>query len=174
MSLDLYIESKTPIRHRNSGIYIRDEGETRILESKEEVLKYFPNINSDEINITSYEDNIYFHMNLTHNLTEMASKCNIIGLCNHNSNEDSTVISLYDLLWHPKDNLNIEVPSFNYLEDIIACYRKLSENANFFKQYNPINGWGTYEQLVRRTKNYINALIKISDSFENYKIETSV
>ena len=44
MSLDLYIKSNTPVKHRGTGIYIREQGGTRELKTKEEVLKYFPDI----------------------------------------------------------------------------------------------------------------------------------
>lgn len=75
MSLDLYIKSNTPVKHRGTGIYIREQGGTRELKTKEEVLKYFPDINIDLVKETSYEDDTYFHINLTHNLTKMADEC---------------------------------------------------------------------------------------------------
>lgn len=42
MSLDLYIKSNTPVLHRGTGVYIRDNGETKELTTKQEVLTYFP------------------------------------------------------------------------------------------------------------------------------------
>lgn len=62
----------------------------------------------------------------------------------------------------------------DYLEDVMECYRKLLEEKDFFKKFNPSNGWGTYEQLFRKTKEYINALISISDNFDNYTIYADV
>ena len=170
MSLDLYIESKTPVLHRGTGVYIRENGGTKELITKEEVLKYFPNVNANDIKETSYEDNTYFHINITHNLTDMASQWWIIGSSNYNSDEDSAVVTLYDLLWHPKDNLNIETPTMDYVLDIVSCYKTLLNNPDTFKKYNPDNGWGSYEQLIGKTKEFIAALIKISDNFENYTI----
>lgn len=174
MSLDLYINSKTPVLHRGTGVYIRENGETKELETKDEVLKHFPDTNPDNIKETSYEDNEYFHINITHNLTEMADQCEVTGSCDYNLNKENSFITLYDLLWHPKDNLNIEVPTLDYFNDVVACYRKLLENPDFFKQYNPANGWGSYEGLVKKTKEFIAALTKISDNFDNYTIEASV
>ena len=168
MSLDLYIESKTPVLHRGTGVYIRENGETVELKTKQEVLTYFPDANPDDIEEKTYEDNEYFHINLTHNLTKMARQCSIIGTCNYNS--DSGTLTLYDLLWHPKDNLGIEVPNEDYLQDVLQCCRKLREYPSFFKQYNPENGWGTYEQLLNRTREYAKALLSISSDFENYTI----
>lgn len=171
MSLDLYIISKTPVLHRGTGVYIRENGETKELTTKQEVLTYFPDIDSDTIEEKTYEDDTYFHINITHNLTDMADECKVLGTCKYNS--DSTVVTLYDLMWHPEDSLNITTPNMDYLEDIISCYRKLLEEPDYFKKFNPDNGWGTYEQLAKRTKEYINALTSISDNFENYIIEVS-
>lgn len=174
MSLDLYIISKTPVLHGSTGVYIKENGWLKELETKEEVLKHFPDTNPDDIKEVSYENYEYLHINLTHNLTEMASQCRIISSFNYNPDVESDVVTLYDLLWYPKDNLNIEVPTLDYFNDVVACYRKLLENPKFFKQYNPANGWGSYEGLVKKTKEYISALINISDNFENYTIEVSV
>lgn len=168
MSLDLYIMSKTPVLHRGTGVYIRDNGETKELETKQEVLTYFPDVNPDDIEEKTYEDNTYFHINLTHNLTTMADECKVIG--NYISKKDGVIVTLYDLLWHPEENLGIVTPDMNYIEDVISCYRRLLKDADYFKKFNPENGWGTYEQLVKGTKEYINALMPISDNFENYTV----
>ena len=42
MSLDLHIKSKTPILKHGTGVYVREKGGTRELESLAEVRKYFP------------------------------------------------------------------------------------------------------------------------------------
>lgn len=171
MSLDLYIKSKTPVLHRGTGVYIRDKGETRELETKQEVLTYFPDVNPDDIEEKTYENNTYFHTNLTHNLTNMADECKVIGNCI--SKKEGNTVTLYDLLWHPDENLGIKTPNMDYMEDVMKCYRKLLKEDEFFKGFNPSNGWGTYEQLLRRTKEYIKALTSISDDFENYTIYAS-
>lgn len=163
MSLDLYIVSKTPVLHRDTGVYIRENGETRELETKEEVLKHFPDTNPDNIKEISYTDDEYFHVNITHNLTEMAEKC-------YTAMDNSSNTNLYDLMWHPEDNLAITVPTMEYIEALMSCYKILLNNPDTFKEYNPSNGWGSYEQLLKSTKKYINALISISDNLENYTI----
>lgn len=172
MSLDLYIYSKTPVLHRGTGVYVRDNGETKELSTKQEVLTYFPDINPDTIEEKTYEDDIYFHINLTHNLTNMADKCEIVGKCIHK--KDESTITLYDLLWRPDANLGITTPNMDYVENVIGCYRQLLEKKDFFEKFNPSNGWGTYEQLLKKTKEYINALMSIFDNFENYTIYADV
>lgn len=169
MSLDLYIESKTPIYHRGTGVYIRVNGETKELKTKQEVLTYFPDANPDEIKETSYVDNEYFHMNIIHNLTEMADQCEVTGTCS--THKDT--VSLYDLLWHPEENLGITALTKEYLNDVTKCFLKLTSTPELFEKYNPDNGWGTYDQLVEKTKQYIIALLKIHTDFENYTLITS-
>lgn len=171
MSLDLYIESNTPVLHRGTGVYIRKNGETRELETKHEVLTYFPDVNPDDVKETTYEDNTYFHMNMTHNLNEMADKCISDNRCS--MSKAGGIVTLYDLLWRPDENLDITVPNMEYLESLMSCYKNLLNNPKIFKKYNPDNGWGSYEQLLNNTKKYIGALHSISTDFENYKIVAS-
>lgn len=172
MSLDLYINSEKPVLHRGTGVYIRENGETVELKTKQEVLAHFPDANPDEIDERTYEDNEYFHMNLTHNLTEMANECKVdpYSSCITVNGERPT---LYNLLWHPSETMGIEEPTIEYVEGLMSCYKRLLKDADYFKKFNPKNGWGTYEQLLGRTRQYINALMSISDDFENYTIVAS-
>lgn len=168
MSLDLYIESKTPILHRGTGVYIRENGETKELATKQEVLAHFPDSNLDEVMERSYEDNEYFHMKITHNLTDMAEECK--------SDEDTIDLNdatnLYDLLWNP-ESIGVTTPSLSYLRLLIECYQNLLAEPDYYKQWEPKNGWGSYEGLVRNTQNYIKALAAIIDKFEDYTIVVS-
>lgn len=166
MSLDLYIESKIPVQHKGTGVYIRENGETKELLTKEEVLEHFPDANPDDIKETISETSEYFHINITHNLTEMADECVIRSTCSSKKKH----ITLYDLMWHPEENLGIVTPTASYLEDLETCYNRLINYQDFFKKYNPENGWGTYDGLVEKTKAFIDSLHSISLEFENYKI----
>lgn len=164
MSLDLYITSNTPVKHRGTGIFIMDNGKKRELKTKQEVLTYFPDVNPEKVREHSYEDNEYFHINITHNLTEMASACEVKRML-------GGTVTLYDLMWHPKENLGITKPTMDYLLDLSLCYKSLLETPDTFKKLNSENGWGSYELLLQTTKEYLNALHSISDDFENYTIE---
>lgn len=53
MSLDLYIISKKPVKHKGTGIYIRENGQTKEL-SLEEANKLYPNAN---IKVQTYNGN---------------------------------------------------------------------------------------------------------------------
>lgn len=171
MSLDLYIESKTPITHRSTGVFIREHGVTRALETKKEVLEHFPHANPDEIVENVYEDNIYFHINITHNLAKMAKECQPVTYCS-NGLHHPMQYSLYQLLWHPEQIGTIN-PSEEYEDNVIQCYKRLLEEPDFFKKYNPENGWGSYDQLLEGTRNFMLALENIKDAFEDYVIVAS-
>ena len=98
-----------------------------------------------------------FNANVTHNLGEMASEC-----------------GLYNPLWRPYRLFNVtddeayegtREDDMNILaEDIVDALKKgleiLLSDPKKYKQFNPSNGWGTYEGLVKMTTNYIEACDK--------------
>lgn len=161
MSLDLYIESKTPVLHRGTGVYIRENGETKELETRQEVLKHFPDANPDNIRETSYEDNDFFHINITHNLTDMADECS--------TEYKGKKTTLYNLLWHP-EKLSIKTPDIEYIVTLQRCHIDLLKHPAHYEKFNPSNGWGSYDGLVNKLKQYIKALLDISTDFDNYTI----
>ena len=155
MSLDIYIISPTPIKKKSTGIWIRDDGKTREL-SKAEAQERYPNADIQEIEI---ETNEFWHGNITHNLRKMAENCLSLD-------EESQRYSLYNLLWR-----DTQVPFIgNYLNVYIAhlayCLYVLRNNPDYFKQFNPSNGWGTYEQLVEFVQSFISALINMPEGSE--------
>lgn len=118
MSLDLYIYSHRPVRHQGTGVFVRDNGQTRELKTIDEVRQHFPDADLSDIHVIDYEDNELFHLNLTHNLTEMASHVPIAGTDGHltlpqdyeRDKPDFTPkpLSAYNLLWHPETNPLLE------------------------------------------------------------------
>ena len=79
MSLDLYLKSPKPVRHRSTGVFIRRDGATRELETIEEVKEHFPDADLSNIHVTEYVDDTALSINLTHNLVEMAEHVPING-----------------------------------------------------------------------------------------------
>ena len=155
MSLDIYIISPTPIKKKSTGIWVRDNGKTREL-SKAEAQEKYPDADIQEIEI---ETNEFWHGNITHNLGKMAENCLSLD-------EESQRYSLYNLLWR-----DTQVPfTGNYLNVYIAhlayCLYVLRNNPDYFKQFNPPNGWGTYEQLVEFVRSFIRALIDMPEGSE--------
>ncbi len=114
-----------------------------------------------------HDEQIDCHLNITHNVGEMAS---------HVVNDNHT---LYDLLWRPYRLYNIEedsdesysfMPKASELETAIeVCIDKMIENKEDLLQYNPHNGWGSYDSLLAFAKKYLrcikrypNAMIEVS------------
>lgn len=142
MSLDIYIISPEPIKKKSTGIYARIDGQTREL-TKEEVIERFPDVDLHDIVESAFETDEFWHGNITHNLHEMANNCYGRDLC------------LDDLLW--RDEMPDDI--VEYIIDLFACLFELKDNPDYYKQYNPSNGWGTYEQLVEFVRSFIHALI---------------
>lgn len=153
MSLDIYIISPELIKKKSTGIYARIDGQTREL-TKEEAIKHFPDVDPDSIIEEEIETNEFWHGNITHNLAEMAEDC-------ISFDEYDQCYNLYDLLWR-----DTQAPfGGNYLNTYIAhlayCLYILKNDPEHFKQFNPSNGWGTYEQLVEFVRSFIHALINM-------------
>ena len=98
------------------------------------------------------------HLNITHNLGTMASE-----------------VKLYDTLWRPykllTDFTDEDMRQYEYMplaEDLIPFVeiglKKLKADPDKYKKFNPSNGWGTYEGLVRFTEKYLQILKDFPDS----------
>ena len=83
------------------------------------------------------EDTEYFYSdNIANNLGEMAIKADI-----------------YNYLWHP-ENLNI-TQAQDLIKPLEHGLQSLLKNPAYFKQFNPQNGWGSYESLVKSIRSYV-------------------
>ena len=119
MSLDLYIRSHHPVKHRGTGVFVRDNGQTRELKTIDEVKAHFPDADTSDIDIREWEDDELFHCNMTHNLTEMASHVPIEGT--------DGVCALPRFKDDPTDEPLTEVVDDNQLIDIDLLYREAKE-----------------------------------------------
>lgn len=86
-------------------------------------------------------------LNITHNLTQMA-----------------TAAKIYYTLWRPEE-INIEYTN-QILPQLEKGLARLLSDPEKFKKYNPTNGWGSYETLV----GFIEKYIKACKDFPNAKI----
>ena len=201
MSLDLYLKSNKPVRHRGTGVFIRKDGETRELETLDEVREHFPDADLSDIHVTDYVDDEVLHLNLTHNLTTMASHVPIAGTDGHltlprdyekdKPDWEPKPLTAYNLLWHPETNplLNNEILhrkdddgeewdveitrlSPEFFRQLIAVYHYIDTHREELEQYNPDNGWGTYDQLLNATFKLLKAVLEISheQSYPEYYI----
>lgn len=150
MSLDIYIISPEPVKRKSTGIWARVDGQTREL-TREEAIERFPDVDPESIKEIKIETNEFWHRNITGNLTEMAKEC-CIG-------EPGT---LYDLLWRDEEPDDI----LEYINWLIWALTELKSQPEVYKQFNPSNGWGTYEQLVEFVRSFIHALIDMPEGSE--------
>lgn len=142
MSLDISIISPEPIKKKSTGIFARIDGRTREL-TREEAIEHFPNVDPNSIVEEEIETNEFWSRNITHNLTKMAYNCYGRNWC------------LYDLLW--RDEMPDSI--IEYMTDLLASLIELESDPDKYKQFNPPNGWGTYEQLIDFVRSFIHALI---------------
>ena len=198
MSLDLYIRSRHPVKHRGTGVFIRDNGQTRELKTIEEVKAHFPDADTSDIDIREWEDDELFHCNMTHNLAGMASLVPIEGT-------DGAVtlprdyerdkpdfkpepLSAYNLLWHPETNpllknetihrkdedgeeWDIEVTRIDteLIRQACAVHLYIKAHREELSKYNPSNGWGSYDNLLKCSGDFVKVLLDIpADEYDNY------
>ena len=137
MSLDVYLEVEKPIKkERGSGIFIRETGRTFEIGREEWDMR---NPGREPVAVlrdeSDEESNCVFSANITHNLNKMAEAA-----------------GLYKPLWRP-DELDL-----NRAEDLIAPLSeglaRLKAEPRKFEAYNPANGWGNYDLLVRFVDEY--------------------
>jgi len=86
-----------------------------------------------------------FDANITHNLTEMASKAGI-----------------YEACWRPEE-INATKAS-DILPLLEKGYNELKSKPEYFKQFNSSNGWGLYEHFLPWVENYLNACREYPDA----------
>lgn len=138
MSLDVYLETDEMQDLGGTRIYIRENGQTREI-SREEWDERFPG-REPVIAVESPSRDV-FHYNITHNLGRMAAAA-----------------GLHDPIWYPeKVNVILAEHLVPYLQ---AGLGKLLNSPEHFREYNPPNGWGSYEGLITFVKAYLEACQK--------------
>lgn len=135
MSLDVYLRMKgAPVPRAGTGVFIRDGGGNRELTALE-VAERWP---GSEVAEQEYETEDVFSANITHNMGRMAREA-----------------GLYEALWCAQDN------GVGHAGDLIEPMEKglalLVSDPARFRQFNPENGWGDYEALVRFAERYLAA-----------------
>lgn len=85
-----------------------------------------------------WQEDTFFDQNMTHNLGIMAEKAGI-----------------YQALWRPEE-IGIKKAS-QLIKPLTEGLEKLKATPEYFKQFNPENGWGSYEGLVEVVEKYLRA-----------------
>jgi hypothetical protein len=153
MSLDLYIKRRTPLRKQGTGVFVREKGQTLELKTIEEVREYFPDKDLSGIRIIEQEDGVFWHGNVTHNLGAMAAAVPVEG----------SVLTLYDLLWHPGRHGFGDAGSEGYRENVLKGFLFLRGHREELLPLNPENGWGGYDLLLGFTRDYLFHLVQAED-----------
>ena len=162
MGLDLYIETNERIKHRTTGVFIRENGMNIELKTIKEVKKYFPNHDISHIQEYTYYDNYIFKRHITHNLGKMAAHVVV-----------EKDINLYLLLWHPSD-IGFKYVDETYLKYINKSLELLLKNKKKLEKYNPANGWGNYETLLGFVLTLADCLKSIDVLNKEYSIYSSI
>lgn len=82
-----------------------------------------------------------FEANITHNLNKMADQAGI-----------------YEALWRPEE-IDCKI-AHDLIGKLGLGLDVLKKEPEHFKQWNPSNGWGNYENLVSFVERYLNACIE--------------
>lgn len=137
MSLDVYLySSEGSTKSIGSGIFIREDGEKKEI-TRSEWDDKFPG-KEPFVFVSESETDCVYEANITHNLNTMAGEAGI-----------------YKHLWRPEE-LGITT-SGELVEPLEVGLDKLTSNPENYKKFNPDNGWGNYEGLVRFVTNYLQA-----------------
>lgn len=165
MSLDVSLIMRgAAIPNTSSGIFIRENGETKEI-SEQEWNKRFPNKEPVRVQLEDVTSDEVYSANITHNLGVMADEAGI-----------------YEALWRPhrlKDGYNIseddheaerefENKNPSVAKDIIGKLALgldvLKSDPEHFKKFNPNNGWGDYDGLIEFAENYLKACEQYPDA----------
>ena len=86
---------------------------------------------------------------ITHNLGKMA------GMVTVDYYDDGDELTLYDVLWRPDEN------ELFYAHDLIELLERglteLRADPEYYKKFNPLNNWGSYEGLIKFVEDYLKA-----------------
>ena len=145
MSLDVYLITKEPqIKKASSGIFVRENGQTREITQEEWNVRN-PNREPVKFEQEEVETNEVYWANITHNLDKMAEAAGI-----------------YEHLWRP-DEIKI-TKAKELIEPLRQGLHNLKSEPERYKKFNPENGWGSYDGLVKFVENYLNACYEYPDA----------
>ena len=136
MSLDVYLKSRQTEPNVVTGvIYIREAGETRRI-TRAEWNRRYPG--REPVTVTIDDAGVLYEANITHNLAKMAYEA-----------------GLYEVIWEPNEHgIN---KARQLIEPIQSGLNALIAEPYHYQQFNPPNGWGSYNMFVPWVKRYLDA-----------------
>lgn len=145
MSLDVYLSQPGARRERKgSGIFVREDGETKEISREEWDLRN-PGHEPCVADLGPEETDEVFEANITHNLGKMAGEAGVYQAC-----------------WRPEE---LGATKAGQLAPVLReGLAKLKAEPERFREFNPANGWGSYEGLCRFVANYLAACEEYPDA----------
>ena len=139
MSLDVYLRSREAKRPGGDRIFIRRDGQTVEI-TRDEWNELYPDRAPAVLTIDPDDEWDYIYSaNITHNMGRMASECG----------------QLYEAMWRPDEQ------GWTHASDLIEPLRDglaiLQTDHDRLQEFNPENGWGNYDGLVRFVVGYLTA-----------------
>lgn len=81
----------------------------------------------------------------------------------HNLNKMAEAAGIYDVLWHPEKNGITRAKQM--IQPLTNALIDLLKRPEHYKQFNPENGWGTYENFVQFVENVLKSCQENPDCF---------
>ena len=101
-----------------------------------------------DVTLTALRPTEVFEYNITHNLTCMADEA-----------------GLYQAIWQPEE-LGAATAR-DLIGFLVAGLARLRERPDYYRTFNPSNGWGDYEGLVKFAETYLAACRAYPDAMVN-------
>ncbi|MCA9052084.1 MAG: hypothetical protein KDA89_25275 [Planctomycetaceae bacterium] len=149
MSLDIWLTLESATKKAGSGIFVRENGETKEI-SRAEWNEKFPGREPIVVDAEEEGDKVYW-ANITHNLGRMAGEAGI-----------------YKCLWRPGEN-GFE-RARQLIEPLEAALQDMKSRPAHYSQFDAANGWGTYKGFVPWLENLLAACAEYPEA----KISVSV
>lgn len=135
MSLDVCLTM--PSRTTSDGrIYVRRDGQT-VEVTRSEWDEMYPGREPATV-LSRRDDGCRFDGNITHNLGQMARE-----------------VGIYEQMWHP-ERVGI-THARQLIEPLRDGLARLNSDYERLQQFNPPNGWGSYDTLLLFTADYLAA-----------------
>jgi len=100
-----------------------------------------------DVNLMVMQPTSVYSRNITHNLGKMAAEVKIPYMAG--------TVTLYTILWRPEE---LQFTKAREIADLLDYgWNILLSEPEYFKTFDPENGWGSYEGLVDFVYTYRNA-----------------
>lgn len=149
MNLNLTIRSEKRYESKGTGVFVRDSGGIRELQSLDEIRIYYPDFDPSQITQEYYEPVNIWQQEITHNLAYLASHIKVKNT------------TLYYYLWKPSE-IGYDFLDSSYIKGI----REGIEEIKTYEGGNP----DEIKELLRFTQSLYDCISKLtinySDEFE--------